>query len=108
MAVAIWKPGRRSFTSAAILMLLMAVGHTAGFLAGTPSNPVEAKLFADMGAVVHGRAAHIHADMLPLGIERNEFFFLARKRVVEVKGHGLFLLVLEAHPSRRVTTRTSG
>jgi hypothetical protein len=53
MAVAIWKPGRRSFTVAAIVMLLMAVGHTAGFLAGAPSNPVEAKLFADMGAVVN-------------------------------------------------------
>ncbi len=38
------------FTSAAILMVLMAAGHTAGFLAA-PSNPVEEKLFADMDAV---------------------------------------------------------
>ena len=53
MAVAIWKPGRRVFSSAAILMVMMAVGHTAGFLAAGPSNPVEEKLFADMGAVLN-------------------------------------------------------
>jgi hypothetical protein len=53
MAVAIWKPGRRAFTSAAILMMLMAAGHTAGFLAAGPSNAVEEKLFADMGALLN-------------------------------------------------------
>jgi hypothetical protein len=53
MALAIWKPGRRAFTSAAIVMLLMAAGHTAGFLTAAPSNPVEEKLFADMGAVLN-------------------------------------------------------
>ena len=39
MAVAIWKPGRRFFSSAAILMLLMAVGHTAEFLDSRNSGP---------------------------------------------------------------------
>jgi hypothetical protein len=53
MAVAIWKPGRRLFTTAAILMVLMAAGHTAGFLTAAPSNPVEEKLFADMGSVLN-------------------------------------------------------
>lgn len=53
MSVAIWKPGRRAFSSAAILMLLMAVGHTVGFLSGGPSTPVEEKLFADMGALLN-------------------------------------------------------
>ena len=54
MALAIWKPGRRAFTSAAIVMLLMAAGHTAGFHTAAPSNPVEEKLFADMGEPTEG------------------------------------------------------
>jgi hypothetical protein len=53
MAVAIWKPGRRLFTCAAVVMLLMAAGHTIGFLTSAPSNPVEEKLFSDMGAALN-------------------------------------------------------
>ena len=46
-----WKPGRRLFTVAAILMLLTAAAHTAGTLAGGPSNDAEKQLFASMEAL---------------------------------------------------------
>src|ERR1700727_707160 len=92
MAVAIWKPGRRLFTSAAILMLLMAAGHTAGFLAGAPSNPVEVKLFADMGAVLN-----------PLGLGmspsvKDIYFALAFSLGVTFAALGAMNLVLAAIP----------
>ncbi|HEV2688747.1 MAG TPA: hypothetical protein VGV35_09340 [Bryobacteraceae bacterium] len=43
----IWKPGRRLFSTAAILMLLMAAAHSAGNIQG-PLEPPEQKLFSDM------------------------------------------------------------
>jgi hypothetical protein len=92
MALAIWKPGRRAFTSAAILMLLMAAGHTAGFLAAGPSNAVEEKLFADMGAVLN-----------PLGLGMNPsvkdiYWDSAFTLGVAFAGLGAMNLVLAAIP----------
>jgi hypothetical protein len=92
MAIAIWKPGRRLFTCAAILMVLMAVAHTAGFLAEAPSNPVEQKLFADMGALLN-----------PLGLGmspsvKDIYFGLAFSLGVAVAGLGVMNLVLAAIP----------
>jgi hypothetical protein len=45
-----WKPGRRMFSTAALLMILTAAAHTAGNLASSPENPEEQKLFAAMSA----------------------------------------------------------
>ena len=92
MAVAIWKPGRRVFTSAAILMLVMAAAHTAGFLAAAPSNPVEEKLFADMEAM---------RNPLGLGMSpsfKDIFFGLAFTLSVAFAGLGVMNLVLAAIP----------
>ena len=92
MAVAIWKPGRRFFSSAAILVLLMAVGHTFGVLTGSPSNPVEEKLFADMGAA-----------LTPLGLGmspsvKDIYFAFAFTVSVTFAALGLLYLVLAAIP----------
>jgi hypothetical protein len=92
MVVAIWKPGRRVFTSAAILMLLVAAGHTVGFLAAAPSNPVEEKLFADMGALLN-----------PLGLGmspsvKDIYFSLAFTLGVVFAALGLMNLMLAAIP----------
>jgi hypothetical protein len=92
MAVAIWKPGRRLFTTAAVVMLLMAVGHTAGFLNETPSNPVEEKLFFDMGAVLN-----------PLGLGmspsvKDIYFGLAFALGITFAALGAMNLVLAAIP----------
>src|SRR5579859_6767186 len=38
MASGIWKPGRRLFSVASILMLVMAVLHTIGFFGAKPDN----------------------------------------------------------------------
>ncbi len=51
MTIAIWKPGRRLFSCAAILMILLAIGHTVGFFGGGPPGPAEERLLADMGAL---------------------------------------------------------
>jgi len=92
MALAIWKPGRRAFTSAAIVMLVMAAGHTAGFLTAAPSNPVEEKLFADMGAVL---------SPLGLGMSpsvKDIYFGLAFALGVTFAALGMMYLMLAAIP----------
>lgn len=92
MAVAIWKPERRSFTAAAIVMLLMAAGHTAGFLGAAPSNPAEAKLFADMGAF---------RNPLGLGMSpsvKDLYFAFAFTVGITFAALGLINLVLAAIP----------
>ncbi len=92
MAVAIWKPGRRVFTSAAILMVLMAAGHTAGFLVAAPTTPVEEKLFADMDAL---------RNPLGLGMSpsfKDLYFGLAFTLGVAFAGLGAMNLVLAAIP----------
>jgi len=47
--MAIWKRGRRLFSTAAILMLLTAALHTIGNLAGRPDAGAQEKVFNDMG-----------------------------------------------------------
>jgi hypothetical protein len=92
MALAIWRPGRRVFTSAAILMLVMAAAHTAGFLAAAPSNPVEERLFADMEAV---------RNPLGLGMSpsfKDIFFGLAFTLSTAFAGLGVMNLTLAAIP----------
>jgi hypothetical protein len=92
MGVAIWKPGRRLFTSAAILMILMAAGHTAGFMVTAPPNTVEQKLFADMEAM---------RNPLGLGMSpsfKDIFFGLAFTLSVAFAGLGVMNLVLAAIP----------
>src|SRR4051794_38871596 len=51
MTMAIWKPGRRLFSTAALLMLLTAALHTIGNLSARPDAGAEEKLFADMAAL---------------------------------------------------------
>jgi hypothetical protein len=92
MAVAIWKPGRRVFTSAAILMLLMAAGHTAGFLAAAPSNPAEQKLFADMEAMRNPLGLGMSPSLMDI------YFGLAFTLGVALAGLGVMNLVLAAIP----------
>jgi hypothetical protein len=48
----IWKPGRRLFTVAAVLMLLTASAHTIGALSPWPDGPAERKLLAEMRGYV--------------------------------------------------------
>jgi hypothetical protein len=48
MAMAIWRPGRRLFTVAGVLMILTSAAHTAGNLAGGPPEPAQAKVLATM------------------------------------------------------------
>ena len=43
-----WRRGRRLFTTAAILMVLTAAGHTIGNVAPIPQGPAEQKVFAAM------------------------------------------------------------
>ena len=92
MAVAIWRPGRRAFTCAAILMLLMAVGHTAGFLAAGPSNPVEEKVFSDMDAVHNPLGLGMSPSM------KDIFFALAFTMGVVCAALGAMNLMLAAIP----------
>ncbi len=92
MAVAIWKPGRRVFTSAAILMLLMAAAHTAGFLASAPSNSAEQKLFADMEATRSPLGLGMSPSLMDI------YFALAFTLSVALAGLGVMNLVLAAIP----------
>jgi hypothetical protein len=48
MAIAIWKPGRRLFSTAAVLMILTATAHTAGFLSRGPGSPEEESVISAM------------------------------------------------------------
>jgi len=48
MAMTIWRPGRRLFTVAAVLMLLTAAAHTAGNVVEPPVDPAEQRVFAAM------------------------------------------------------------
>jgi hypothetical protein len=50
MAITVFRPGRRLFSTAAILMILTAAAHTAGNVAPRPPNPTEQKLIADMSS----------------------------------------------------------
>jgi hypothetical protein len=48
MAIAMWQRGRRLFTTAACMMILMAAVHTAGNMAARPDNDAERRVFAEM------------------------------------------------------------
>jgi hypothetical protein len=48
MAITVWQKGRRLFSTAAVLMILAAVAHTAGSLASGPEDPVERNLLDQM------------------------------------------------------------
>src|SRR6185369_7371921 len=48
VAIAMWRPGRRLFSTAALLMILTAAAHTAGNLASGPEDPAERQVFAAM------------------------------------------------------------
>ena len=47
--MAIWKSGRRLFSTAALLMLLTAALHTIGNMSARPDAGAEEKVFTDMG-----------------------------------------------------------
>jgi hypothetical protein len=51
MAITLWRPGRRLFSTAAVLMLLTAAAHTAGGLASRPENDFERQVFASMDSL---------------------------------------------------------
>jgi hypothetical protein len=99
--VGIWKPGRRLFTAAAILMLLTAVGHTLGQFA-----PPEGGELAIIKAM-----SNYHID-LGLGM-RPSFFDIFRTLAfvmsVMFTGLGLLNLIIAADPDvsprllRRIT-----
>jgi hypothetical protein len=44
MAITMWQRGRRLFSTSAMLMILTAVGHTAGFLLGGSSDPADQRV----------------------------------------------------------------
>ena len=92
MAVAIWKPGRRVFTLAAVLMVLMAAAHTAGFLVAAPMTPLEVKLFADMEAMRNPLGLGMSPSFLEI------YFGLAFTLSVAMAGLGVMNLVLAAIP----------
>jgi len=48
MTMTIWRPGRRLFTVAAMLMILTAAAHTAGILKEGPVDPAEQRVLAAM------------------------------------------------------------
>jgi hypothetical protein len=48
MAITIWQPGRRLFSTAAILMILTAAAHTAGNLQSRTNGPAEQRLIDTM------------------------------------------------------------
>ncbi len=48
MAVAMWQPGRRLFSTAAVFMILTAVAHTAGNLLTSAPDPAQQTLFTAM------------------------------------------------------------
>lgn len=48
MAMTIWRPGRRLFTVAAVLMMLTAAAHTAGNMIEGPVDPAEQRVMAAM------------------------------------------------------------
>ena len=48
MAIAIWQTGRRLFSTAAVLMILNALVHTAANLASAPDDPALQKAFEGM------------------------------------------------------------
>ena len=90
MAIAIWKPGRRIFSSAAILMLLLAAAHTAGNLAGGPLEPREEKLFADMAALRTPLGMGMSPSM------KDIYFYLGWTASITVGALGLINLSLAA------------
>ena len=103
MAGAIWRPGRRIFSTAAILMLLLAVAHTAGNLAPGPVEPAQEKLFQDMNAV-----------RVPVGMGMNPsvkdlYFTLVWTTAITFAGLGLISLTLAAisETPERVLRRVS-
>jgi hypothetical protein len=51
VAITMWRPGRRLFSTAAILMILTAAAHTAGNLASGPEDPAERQVFAAMDSL---------------------------------------------------------
>jgi hypothetical protein len=92
VGIAICKPGRRRFTIAAVLMLLLAAAHSAGNLSPGPSSPTEEKLLADMAAL-----------KIPLGMGMNpsvmDFYYDQAWTVrLAIAALGLTNLVLSAIP----------
>ena len=60
----IWQPGRRLFTTAAILMILTAAAHTMGAVSPMPDGAAERRLLAEMRGYV-----------LPMGMGMNPSMF---------------------------------
>jgi hypothetical protein len=51
MSIAIWKRGRRLFSIAAVLMILVAALHTVGNLMVRPDSAEEERVFAEMSSL---------------------------------------------------------
>ena len=60
MAASIWKPGRRLFSTAALLMILTSIAHTLGNIASRPETGAEDRVIAEMSRL-----------RLPLGMGMN-------------------------------------
>jgi hypothetical protein len=96
MSIAIWKPGRRLFSTAAILMILTATVHTMGMLLAKPSNPDEEKLFDTM------RSVHF-----PMGLGMTPSMFaiyqdLSFTMSITFAALGLMNLILAASPDSSI------
>jgi hypothetical protein len=103
MVIAMWRPGRRLFSAAAVLMILTAVAHTAGNLTSRPETAAEQSVFAAMNGY------HV-----PLGLGMNPsiydiYWILVMTMSITFVALGWINLLLAASPdiSGRVLRRVS-
>jgi hypothetical protein len=64
--MSIWKPGRRLFTTAALLMLLTAFAHTAGNMSHQALTAEEAQVFSAMAALRLAMGSGMNPSLLDL------------------------------------------
>ena len=98
-----WQPGRRLFSTAAVLMILTAAAHTAGNLTSGPPDPAEQKLVEAM-----------RNHKVPLGMGMNPsvhdiYMDLVFTMSITFAALGLINLVLASGPAadRRLLRRVS-
>lgn len=92
MSIAIWKRGRRLFTTAAVLMILTAAAHTAGNLVTSPDSQEERKVLDAMSGLHFAFGMGMNPSMLDV------YWVLVFTMSITFAALGLMSLVAAASP----------
>ena len=103
MATAIWKPGRRLFTTAAVLMIFTCIAHTLGNSLSGPRSPGEREVFAAMDAFHVGHSSSMNPSFSDI------YWGLIYIMSITFAALGVLNLILSASPDvpRSVLRRIS-